>query len=94
MYEEMEYLQVALLTEDDCVQFKQSLLSLDIVDNDCECMYYSCSYTVLHAGRSRENIIIILATFVDILQSVGIVGVLCAWLSHNNNGDFAQWNYW
>ncbi len=37
VYEATEDLLVALSTEDDCVEFKQSSLSLDIVDNDCEC---------------------------------------------------------
>ncbi len=39
VYEELEYLQVALSTEDECVLFKESSVTLDIVDNDCECMY-------------------------------------------------------
>ncbi|XP_064407713.1 uncharacterized protein LOC135352465 [Halichondria panicea] len=35
VYEELEYLQVALSTEDESVQFKESSVTLDIVDNDC-----------------------------------------------------------
>ena len=44
VYEELEYLQVALSTEDECVLFKESSVKLDIVDNDCECMYIHMHY--------------------------------------------------
>ena len=36
VYEEFEYLEVSLSTEDSCVEFKEQSIQLGIIDDDCE----------------------------------------------------------